>query len=87
VVTDIDKADYIIRSVSTMQVDSSGVRAVKMLAGFGFGGRGGQFEGSVVVIEKSSSVVAFSYSCKKGKSKSAAESFANKFNDHIQGKK
>ncbi len=86
VVTDIEKADYVIRSTSTMQVDSTGVRAVKMLAGFGFGGRGGQFEGSVAVIEKASSAVVFSYSCKKGKSKSAAEAFAKNFGEHIQGK-
>jgi hypothetical protein len=80
VVTDPEKADYIIRHTSSMAQDSTGTRVAKMAFGFGFGGRGGTFEGSVNVIERESSAVVFSFTTKKGKAQSGAENFAGKFN-------
>jgi hypothetical protein len=79
VVTDPEKAEYVIRHTSSMSQDSTGTRIAKMAFGLGFGGRGGTFEGSVNVIERESSAVVFSFTTKKGKAQSGAENFAGKF--------
>jgi hypothetical protein len=79
VVTDLEKAEYIVRHTSSMSQDSTGTRIAKMAFGFGFGGRGGTFEGSINVIERESSAVVFSFTTKKGKAQSGAENFASKF--------
>jgi hypothetical protein len=83
VVTDVEKADYIIRHTSTMSQDSTGTRITKMALGLGWGGRGGVFEGSINVIDKDSTAVLFSFTTKKGKAQSGAENFAGKFKDAL----
>jgi len=84
IVTDPEKAEYTIRHTSSMSQESSGTRIAKMAFGFGMGGRGGIFEGSVDVIDKESTAVVFSFTTKKGKAQSGAENFANKFKEQFE---
>jgi hypothetical protein len=45
-----------------------------------------EFEASIMVIDKASTGVVFSYNVKQGNFQSAAESFARHLNNHINGK-
>ena len=87
IVTDRDKAKWIIKSVSSQREDSTGTKVAKLA--FGFGGTGfTQFEGTVQVIDVESSAVLFAYNVKKGNFQDAAESFANHFkNDYLKKKR
>lgn len=82
VVTDIEKADYLIQHSSTRDEASSGVKIAKTI----FGGWGGnvKFEGTFSVIDKEESIVVFSYNVKKGNFQSAADAFAKHLKKHIE---
>jgi hypothetical protein len=80
VVTDADKAEWEIKSVSSQKEDSTGTKVAKLA--FGFGGSGfTKFEGTIQVIDKASSAVVYAYNVKKGNFQSAAEAFASHFNN------
>ena len=82
VVTDLSKAQWEIRSVSSQREDSTGTKMAKLA----FGGGGGftQFEGTIQVIDVESSGVLFAYNIKKGNFQSAAEAFAKHLqNDYL----
>lgn len=85
VVLDEAKADYIIKHTSSFQQDSTGTRIAKIavLGAWGLG-RGGVFEGTVMVVNRESSAVVFSFTTKKGKAQSGAENFAGKFKAMFQ---
>ena len=74
VVTDITKAKWEIKSVSSQKEDSTGTKIAKLA----FGGGGGftKFEGTIQVIDIETSGVLFAYNVKKGDFQSAAEAFA-----------
>ena len=84
VVTDIEKADYVISHSSTRDEDSTGTKAVKLIVGAGLFGGGVKFEGTFMVVSQESTAVVFSYSVKKGNFQSAADAFAKHFKNHIK---
>jgi hypothetical protein len=84
VVTDPEKADYVIQQTSSVRQDSTGTRIAKMAFGFG-GGSGRQFEGSMSVVSRETSAVLFAYNVKKGNYQSAAEAFAKHLYNHMKG--
>lgn len=45
-----------------------------------------KFEASIVVIDKATTGIVFSYNVKKGNFQSAAEAFAKNLNNHISEK-
>jgi hypothetical protein len=77
VVTDPGKAQWTIRSISSQKEDSTGTKVAKLA--FGFGGGFTKFEGTIQVIDNSSSAVLYAYNVKKGNFQSAAEAFAKHF--------
>ena len=77
VVTDLSKAQWTIRSVSSQKEDSTGTKVAKLA--FGFGGGFTKFEGTIQVIDNESSGVLYAYNVKKGNFQSAAEAFAKHF--------
>jgi len=77
VVTDPSKAQWTIRSISSQKEDSTGTKVAKLA--FGFGGGFTKFEGTIQVIDNSSSAVLYAYNVKKGNFQSAAEAFAKHF--------
>lgn len=83
VVTDIEKANYVIQHSSTRDEDSSGVKIAKRIFS-PFGGGGVKFEGTFRVVSQESTAVVFSYNVKKGNFQSAAEAFAKHFKNHIK---
>ena len=85
VVTDVDRADYIIRHTSSAKEDSTGTKIAKIAIMGGLWGSS-KFEASIMVIDKASTAVVYSYNVKKGNFQSAAESFAKKLNNNIAGK-
>lgn len=84
VVTDIEKADFVISHSSTRDEDGTGVKAVKIIFGGGLFGGGVKFEGTFTVVDREESIVVFSYNVKKGNFQSAAEAFAKHFKKHIE---
>ena len=83
VVTDITKAQWEIKSVSSQREDSTGTKIAKLA----FVGGGGftKFEGTIQVIDVESSGVLFAYNVKKGNFQSAAEAFAKHLhNDYLK---
>jgi hypothetical protein len=84
VVTDADHADFLVRHTSSAREDSTGTKVAKMVV---LGGLWGSkdFNASMMVIDKATTAVLFSYNVKKGNFQSAAESFAKHLNNHIQG--
>jgi hypothetical protein len=80
VVTDPQKSDWEIRTVSSQKEDSTGTKVAKLAFGFGGGGFT-KFEGTIQVIDKESSAVLYAYNVKKGNFQSAAEAFAKHFKD------
>ena len=85
VVTDVDRADYVIRHTSSAKEDSTGTKIAKIAIMGGLWGSS-KFEASIMVIDKASTGIVFSYNVKKGDFQSAAESFAKHLNNHIEGK-
>ena len=85
VVTDKDKAQWTIKTVSAQKEDSTGTKVAKLA--FGFGGGFTKFEGAIQVIDNESSTVLFAYNVKKGNFQSAAEAFAKHFKDDYLKKK
>jgi hypothetical protein len=84
VVTDLGKAQWTIRSISSQKEDSTGTKVAKLAFGFGGGGFT-QFEGTIEVIDNESTGVLYAYNVKKGNFQSAAESFAKHFkNDYLK---
>ena len=79
VVTDLSRAQWTIKSVSSQKEDSTGTKVAKLA--FGFGGGFTQFEGTIQVIDNESSAVLYAYNVKKGNFQSAAEAFAK----HLKG--
>lgn len=79
VVTDLSRAQWTIKSVSSQKEDSTGTKVAKLA--FGFGGGFTQFEGTIQVIDNESSGVLYAYNVKKGNFQSAAEAFAK----HLKG--
>jgi hypothetical protein len=81
VVMDPEKADYVIRHTSSSKEDSTGMKVTKL-----FFGRSDftKFEGSIMVVNKESTAVVFSYNVKKSNFQSAAEAFAKHFGNHIR---
>ena len=77
VVTDLRKAEWTIKSVSSQKEDSTGTKVAKLA--FGLGGGFTNFEGTIQVIENESSAVLYAYNVKKGNFQSAAEAFAKHF--------
>jgi hypothetical protein len=81
VVTDQAKAQWIIKSASSQQEDSTGTKVAKMaFCGVLCGGYT-KFEGSIQVVDIESTAVVFAYNVKKGNFQSAAEAFAKHFKD------
>lgn len=86
VVTDLSKAQWTIKSISSQREDSTGTKVAKLAFG-GFGGGFTKFEGTIQVIDNESSAVLYAYSVKKDNFQSAAESFAKHFKDDYLEKK
>jgi len=84
VVTDADHADFLVRHTSSAREDSTGTKVAKIVV---LGGLWGSkdFNASMIVIDKATTAVLFSYNVKKGNFQSAAESFAKHLNNHILG--
>jgi hypothetical protein len=81
VVTDVTKAQWEIKSVSSQREDTTGTKVAKM-AVFGiYAGGYTKFEGTIQVIDVESSAVLFAYNVKKGNFQSAAEAFAKHLQD------
>lgn len=79
VVTDQSKAQWTIRSISSQREDSTGTKVAKLAFG-GWGGGGfTKFEGTVQVVDNTTSAVLYAYNVKKGNFQSAAEAFAKHF--------
>ena len=85
VVTDPDRADFLVRHTSSAREDSTGTKIAK-IALLGSSAGSSHFDASIMVIDKASSGVVFSYNVKKGNFQSAAEAFAKHLKDHIAGK-
>ena len=85
VVTDPDKAEFVIRHTSSAREDSTATKIVK-IAVLGTTAGSSHFNASIMVIDKASTGVVFSYNVKKGDFQSAAEAFAKHLNNHIAGK-
>ena|SRR5688572_7617225 len=86
VVTDQDKAQWIIKSASSQKEDGTGTKIAKMAL---FGSSNfTQFEGTVQVVDIESSAVLYAYNVKKGNFQSAAEAFAKHFKgDYLEKRK
>jgi hypothetical protein len=82
VVTDHEKSQWTIRSMSSRREDSTGTKIVKIIA-FG-GGSFTEFEGTIQVIDNESSAVLYAYNVKKNNFQSAAESFAKNFKKYVE---
>ena len=78
-VMDPEKAQWLIKTVSSQKEDTTGTKVAKLILGGGASFT--QFEGSIQVIERESSEVLFAYNVKKNNFQSAAEAFAKHFND------
>ena len=85
IVTDPDRAEFVIRHTSSAREDSTATKIAK-IAVLGSAAGSSHFNASIMVIDKDSSGVVFSYNVKKGDFQSAAESFAKHLKDHIAGK-
>lgn len=83
VVTDPERADFLVRHTSSAKEDSTGTKVAKLA--FGVWGGFSKFDASIMVIDKASTGVVFSYNVKKGNFQSAAEAFAKHLNNHIEG--
>ena len=81
VVTDVTKSQWTIKSVSSQREDSTGTKVAKMAFLGAFSGGFTKFEGSIQVIDNTSTAVLYAYNVKKGNFQSAAEAFAEHFND------
>ena len=79
VVTDAAKSQWTIKSVSSQKEDTTGTKIAKMAL---WGGSNfTTFEGTIQVIDNTSSAVVYAYNVKKGNFQSAAEAFAKHFKD------
>ncbi len=74
-----------VRHTSSAKEDSTGTKIAKMALMGGLWGSS-KFDASIMVIDKASTGVVFSYNVKKGNFQSAAEAFAKHLNNHIDGK-
>src|SRR5438034_6952415 len=85
VVTDPERADFLVRHTSSAKEDSTGTKIAKMAIFGAFSGGFSKFDASIMVIDKASTGVVYSYNVKKGNFQSAAEAFAKHLNNHIEG--
>lgn len=85
VVTDQQKSQWTIKTVSSQKEDTTGTKVAKLA--FGFGGGFTKFEGTIQVVDRESSAVLYAYNVKKGNFQSAAEAFAKHFKDDYLLKK
>ena len=85
VVTDPAQADFLVRHTSSAKEDSTGTKIAKIALLGSLAGTS-RFDASIMVIDKASTGVVFSYNVKKGDFQSAAEAFAKHLNNHIAGK-
>jgi len=85
VVTDVERADFVVRHTSSAKEDSTATKIAKLAVLGGLWGSS-KFEASIMVIDKDSTAVVYSYNVKKGNFQSAAESFAKNLNNNIAGK-
>jgi hypothetical protein len=81
VVTDITKAQWVIKSASSQKEDSTGTKVAKLAFCGMFCGGFTKFEGTVQVVDLESTAIVFAYNVKKGNFQSAAEAFAKHFKD------
>ena len=79
VVTDANKSQWTIKSVSSQREDSTGTKIAKLAFAGAFSGGFTKFEGTIQVIDNTTSGVLYAYSVKKGNFQSAAEAFAKHF--------
>lgn len=87
VVIDKTKAQWVVKSASSQQEDSTGTKVAKMaFCGILCGGYT-KFEGTIQVVDIESSAVLFAYNVKKGNFQSAAEAFAKHFKDDYLAKR
>lgn len=84
VVTDPERADFLVRHTSSAKEESTGTK-IAMIAITGSLWGSSRFDASIMVIDKASTGVVFSYNVKKGNFQSAAEAFAKHLNKHIEG--
>jgi hypothetical protein len=85
IVTDPSKAQWTIKTVSSQKEDSTGTKVAKLAFAGAFAGGFTKFEGSMQVVDNSSSAMLYAYSVKKGNFQSAAEAFAKHFhNDFLK---
>ncbi len=87
VVTDKNKAQWAIKSVSAQKEDSTGTKVAKVVAFGVFAGSFTQFEGTIQVIDQQSTAVLYAYNIKKSNFQSAAEAFAKHFKDDYLSKR
>jgi hypothetical protein len=87
VVTDQNKAQWSIKSVSAQKEDSTGTKVAKVAVLGVFAGSFTKFEGTIQVIDKNTSAVIYAYNVKKNNFQSAAEAFAEHFRDDYLKKK
>jgi len=83
VVTDPEKADYVIQHSSTRDEESTGTKIATRIFVNPFSS-GVKFEGAFMVIDQENSTVVFSYNVKKNNFQSAADAFAKHFKNHIK---
>ena len=85
VVTDLSKAQWTVKAVSSQKEDSTGTKVAKLI----FTGGGGftKFEGTIQVIDRESSAILYAYNVKKGNFQSAAEAFAKHFKNDFLAKR
>lgn len=84
VVTDRAKSQWTIKTVSSQKEDTTGTKVAKMFFG---GSSFTQFEGTIQVIDNTSTAVLYAYNVKKGNFQSAAEAFAKHLKDDYLEKK
>ena len=85
VLTDPTKAQWTIRSVSSQREDSTGTKFAKIAFAGSFNFT--KFEGSVQVIDNTTSAVIYAYNVKKGNFQSAADAFAKHFKNDFLAKR
>jgi hypothetical protein len=85
VVTDPDRAEFIIRHTSSAREEGTAAKIAR-IAVLGTTAGSSHFNASIMVVEKASTGVLFSYNVKKGNFQSAAEAFAKHLKNHIEGK-
>ncbi len=85
VITDQEKADFFVQTVSNATQEKTAERVTKVLVFGAFAGSGRRFEASVTITNRDRAVV-FAHNSKKENFQSAAENIAKELKKHIEGK-